>query len=122
MNSLMARWSNIQRARFILLGPFCNAEKRSGVTRYGVIGTREGIERFNRFSARMRGYIPIPVPGPRTTRSNRNTFLFPVFKGFDSEWPEKACVAVIQDIQLQELRKRFTYKTGMKPFIRAWIC
>ncbi len=29
-----------------LFGP-CDAQKRSGVTRYGVIGTREGIERFN---------------------------------------------------------------------------
>ena len=36
-----------------LFGP-CDAQKRSGVTRYGVIGTREGIERFTRFSARMR--------------------------------------------------------------------
>ena len=88
-----------------LFGP-CDAQKRSGVTRYGVIGTREGIERFTRFSARMRGYIPIPVPGPRSRKIEPQHVPFPGFQeAFNSEWPEKP-VAVIQDIQLQEIEEK----------------
>jgi hypothetical protein len=33
-----------------LFGP-CDAQKLPGTTRYGVIRTREGVERFGRFSA-----------------------------------------------------------------------
>jgi hypothetical protein len=88
-----------------LFGP-CDAQKRSGVTRYGVIGTREGIERFTRFSARMRSYIPIPVPGPRSRKIEPQHVPFPGFQeAFNSEWPEKP-VAVIQDIQLQEIDEK----------------
>jgi hypothetical protein len=88
-----------------LFGP-CDAQKRSGVTRYGVIGTREGIERFTRFSARMRSYIPIPVPGPRSRKIEPQHVPFPGFQeAFNSEWPEKP-VAVIQDIQLQEIEEK----------------
>ena len=36
-----------------LFGP-CDAQKRPTATRYGVIGTREGVERFKRFSTKMR--------------------------------------------------------------------
>ena len=50
------------RDGLFLFGP-CDSQKRPTVTRYGVIGTREGVERFRRFSAKMRGYIPIPVSG-----------------------------------------------------------
>jgi hypothetical protein len=88
-----------------LFGP-CDAQKRSGVTRYGVIGTREGIERFTRFSARMRSYIPIPVPGPRSRKIEPQHVPFPGFQeAFNSEWPERP-VAVIQDIQLQEIDEK----------------
>jgi hypothetical protein len=55
-----------------LFGP-CDSEKRPKSTRYGVIGTREGIERFARLSARMRGYIPMgpETPNPILVRVQR---------------------------------------------------
>lgn len=85
-----------------LFGP-CDSQKRPGVTRYGVIGTREGVERFRRFSAKMRGYIPVPVPGPRSRKIEPQHVPFPGFQeAFNSEWPEKP-LTVIQDIQLQEI-------------------
>ena len=85
-----------------LFGP-CDSQKRPGVTRYGVIGTHEGVERFRRFSAKMRGYIPVPVPGPRSRKIELQHVAFPGFQeAFNSEWPEKP-VAVIQDIQLDEI-------------------
>ena len=81
----------------------CDSQKRPGVTRYGVIGTREGVERFRRFSAKMRGYIPVPVPGPRSRKIEPQHVPFPGFQeAFNSEWPEKPA-AVIQDIQLHEI-------------------
>lgn len=90
------------RDGLFLFGP-CDSQKRLTVTRYGVIGTREGVERFGRFSAKMRGYIPIPVPGPRSRKVEPQHVPFPGFQeAFNSEWPEKP-VAVIQDIQLQEI-------------------
>jgi hypothetical protein len=70
----------------------------------------------------MRGYIPIPVPGPRSRKVEPQHVPFPGFQeAFNSEWPEKP-VAVIQDIQLQEIEEKITYRTGMKLFMRAWIC
>lgn len=85
-----------------LFGP-CDSQKRPGVTRYGVIGTREGVERFRRFSTKMRGYIPVPVPGPRSRKIEPQHVAFPGFQeAFNSEWPEKP-VAVIQDIQMDEI-------------------
>jgi len=88
-----------------LFGP-CDAQKRPGTTRYGVIGTREGVERFGRFSARMRGYIPIPAPGLRSRKVEPQHVPFPGFQeAFNSEWPEKP-VAVIQDITLQGIEEK----------------
>lgn len=85
-----------------LFGP-CDAEKRPKVTRYGVIGTPEGIERFVRFSARMRTFVPIPVPGPRSRKIEPHHVPFPGFQeAFNSEWPEKP-VAVIDDLTLDEI-------------------
>lgn len=85
-----------------LFGP-CDSQRRPGVTRYGVIGTREGVERFRRFSAKMRGYIPVPVPGPRSRKIEPQHVPFPGFQeAFNSELPEKP-TAVIQDIQLHEI-------------------
>jgi hypothetical protein len=85
-----------------LFGP-CDSQKRPTVTRYGVIGTREGIERFERLSSKMRGYIPIPMPGPRSRKIEPQHVPFPGFQeAFNSEWPDKA-VAVIDDITLQEI-------------------
>jgi hypothetical protein len=85
-----------------LFGP-CDSEKRPKSTRFGVIGTPEGINRFARFSARMRSYIPIPIPGPRSRKIEPQHVPFPGFQeAFNSEWPEKP-VAVIDDITLEEI-------------------
>lgn len=87
-----------------LFGP-CDSQKRPTVTRFGVIGTREGIERFGRLSTRMRGYIPIPIPGPRSRKIEPQHVPFPGFQeAFNSEWPEKP-VAIIDDIKLEEIDK-----------------
>jgi hypothetical protein len=51
----------------------------------------------------MRGYISIPVPGPRSRKIEPHHVPFPGFQeAFNSEWPEKP-VAVIQDIKQQEI-------------------
>lgn len=87
-----------------LFGP-CDSKQRPTETRYGVIGTHEGIERFDRFSAKMRGFIPIPVPGPRSRTVEPQHVPFPGFQeAFNSEWPEKP-VAVINDIGPQEIEE-----------------
>jgi hypothetical protein len=88
-----------------LFGPY-DSQKRPGVTRYGVIGTREGVSRFTRFSAKMRGFIPVPVPGPRSRKIEPQHVAYPGFQeAFNSEWPEKP-TAVIQDIQLREIEDK----------------
>src|SRR5579875_1057146 len=48
-----------------LFGP-CDAEKRPSKTRFGVIGTPEGVKRFAQWSEKMRGFIATPTPGPRS--------------------------------------------------------
>lgn len=87
-----------------LFGPY-DASTRPRLTRFGVIGTPEGIARFERFSGRMRKFIPIPVPGPRSRKIEPQHVPFPGFQeAFNSEWPEKPA-AVISDITLAEIEK-----------------
>ena len=53
------------RDGLFLFGP-CDAEKRPSKTRFGVIGTPEGVKRFAQWSEKMRGFIATPAPGPRS--------------------------------------------------------
>jgi hypothetical protein len=83
----------------------CDSQKRPKSTRFGVIGTHQGIERFARLSARMRSYIPVPVPGPSSRKIEPQHLPFPGFEeAFNSEWPEQP-VAVIDDITLEEIEE-----------------
>lgn len=87
-----------------LFGP-CDSQKRATATRFGVIGTREGVERFRQLSAKMRGYIAVPVPGPRSRKIEPQHVPFPGFQeAFNSEWPEHP-VAVIDDLTLVEIEE-----------------
>ena len=93
------------RDGLFLFGP-CDATKVFSATRFGVIGTSEGVERFQRWSKRMRGYIAAPVPGPRSREIEPQHVAFPGFKeAFHSEWPEKP-IAVIDDLTVAEIKEK----------------
>lgn len=93
------------RDGLFLFGP-CDATKSFSATRFGVIGTSEGVERFQRWSRTMRGYIAAPIPGPRSRPVEPQHVAFPGFKeAFHSEWPEKP-VAIIDDITLIEINEK----------------
>src|SRR5437870_761648 len=53
------------RDGLFLFGPV-DSKKNFSETRYGVIGTSNGVDRFRRWSATLRSYIGIPEPGPRS--------------------------------------------------------
>lgn len=60
--------------------------------RFGVIGTRECIERFHRWSVRIRGSIPSPDP------AKAHLFDWPGFEAaFRCEWPEKPIAELTVD-------------------------
>jgi hypothetical protein len=93
------------RDGLFLFGP-CDAEKRPSQTRFGVIGTAEGVKRFAQWSEKMRGFIAPPVPGPRSREVEPQHVPFPGFQeAFHSEWPQKP-VAVIEDITLEEIKEK----------------
>ena len=101
----MGRSLNTPRDGLFLFGP-CDATKVFSATRFGVIGTSEGVERFQRWSKRMRGYIAAPVPGPRSREIEPQHVAFPGFKeAFHSEWPEKP-IAVIDDLTVAEIKEK----------------
>ena len=93
------------RDGLFLFGP-CDATKGFSKTRFGVIGTPEGVKRFERWSEKMRSYISAPVPGPRSREVEPQHVPFPGFQeAFHSEWPVKP-IAVIDDITLEEIREK----------------
>jgi hypothetical protein len=90
------------RDGLFLFGP-SDAEKTFSTTRYGVIGTPDGIDRFRRWSKTITGYIPIPPPGPRSRPIEPQHVPFPGFKeAFHSDWPLEP-LAVISDISLSDI-------------------
>src|SRR5580704_15912074 len=62
-----------------LFGP-CDSQKRPGVTRYGVIGTREGVERSGAFQRRCVGIFRSPSRDLAAARSNLSTCHSPAFR------------------------------------------
>ncbi len=66
-----------------LFGPYTQTP---GSLRYGVIGTKEGIELFNRWVERIRGYIPAYKGSKFRTRrdSEHNKLTHQYFPGFQS--------------------------------------
>lgn len=92
------------RDGLFLFGP-ADARQNFAETRFGVIGTSEGVERFQRWSKSMTGYIPIPAPGPRSREVEPQHVPFPGFKeAFHSEWPAEPS-AVISDISPIEIHQ-----------------
>ena len=90
------------RDGLFLFGPV-DAKKQFSATRYGVIGTPDGVDRFRRWSQTLAGYIPIPVPGPRSRAIEPQHVPFPGFKeAFHSDWSTEPS-AIISDITLQEI-------------------
>lgn len=75
------------RDGLFLFGP-TDAKKTFATTRYGVIGTPEGVARFQRWSKTMTGYIPIPPPGPRSRPVEPQHVPFPGFKEAFHMYPE----------------------------------
>jgi hypothetical protein len=93
------------RDGLFLFGP-TDAKNTFAQTRYGVIGTPEGIDRFRRWAKTIASYIPIPAPGPRSRANEPQHVPFPGFKeAFHSDWPTEP-VAVISDISFSDICKQ----------------
>src|SRR5262249_53720497 len=75
------------RDGLFLFGPVGDVNQLP-VIRYGVIGTKDGVRRFNVWSNTIRGYIPIPKPGPRSRSIEPQHVAFTGFReAFHAEWP-----------------------------------
>ena len=63
--------------------------------RYGVIGTKKAARRFRTWSAKLKGFIDIPPPGPRSRAVEPQHVLFPGFaEAFHADWPAEPAVEV----------------------------
>lgn len=92
------------RDGLFLFGPK-DTENAFSTTRYGVIGTPDGIDRFRRWSKTLTNYIPIPPPSPRGRLIEPQHVPFPGFKeAFHSDWPQEPST-VISDISLSEIHE-----------------
>jgi hypothetical protein len=90
------------RDGLFLFGPAGNPS-HIPVTRYGVIGTREGVRRFRVWSEKMASPIAVPEPGVRSKAVEAHHVMFPGFSSaFKSEWPKEPH-AVIDDIDAAEI-------------------
>jgi hypothetical protein len=75
------------------------------VVRFGVIGTAEGVRRFNTWSTRLRGLIDVPPPGLRSRAIEPQHVPFPGFaEAFHAEWPETPS-AVVSDLDASAIDK-----------------
>jgi hypothetical protein len=71
--------------------------------RYGLIGTKEGVRRFRAWSSKLRGFINIPAPGPRSRLVEPQHVPFPGFSAaFHSEWPQEP-TSLISDVDPLEI-------------------
>ena len=90
------------RDGLFLFGPAGNPS-HIPVTRYGVIGTREGVRRFRVWSEKMASPIAVPEPGVRSKAVEAHHVMFPGFSSaFKSEWPKEPH-SVIDDIDSAEI-------------------
>ncbi len=90
------------RDGLFLFGPAGNPS-HIPVTRYGIIGTREGVRRFRIWGERMALPIPVPEPGLRSKAIEAHHVIFPGFAAaFRSEWPREPH-GLIEDIDPAEL-------------------
>jgi hypothetical protein len=78
------------RDGLFLYGPVGDVDQLQ-VIRYGVIGTKDGVRRFKAWSTKIRTFIPIPKPGPRSRAVEPQHVPFPGFReAFHAEWPIEA--------------------------------
>ena len=74
-------------------------------TRFGAIGTPEGLRRFQKWSQQMASYIETPKPGPRSRAVEPQHIPFPGFaEAFKSEWPVEP-ISTIEDLDLGEIHR-----------------
>ncbi len=93
---------SIQRTGFFLYGP-PNAELAQGALRFGLIGTREGIELFGKWEKLIGSYIP-PFRADVAHHSG-----FPGFQAlFGMAWPAKPTATLQVDGQRLERAIRIT--------------
>lgn len=86
------------RDGLFLYGPVGDIEQVRTI-RYGVIGTKEGVRRFRTWSARLKGFIDIPPPGPRSRAVEPQHVPFPGFaEAFHADWPIEP-VAEVADLE-----------------------
>jgi hypothetical protein len=87
-----------------LFGPF-DASRAPRHIRYGVIGTRAGVERFRRWAATVSHFIDVPPPGPLSKQNAIHHVAFPGFaEAFHASWDSDP-IRVIDDIEPDELLK-----------------
>lgn len=56
--------------------------------RYGVIGTDDGVRRFQTWAKTVRGFIEVPPPGVRSRTIEPQHVPFPGFaEAFHADWP-----------------------------------
>lgn len=92
------------RDGLFLYGPVGDVGQLKAV-RFGVIGTAEGVRRFNVWSKRLRGFIDVPPPGRRSRAIEPQHVPFPGFAAaFHAEWPETPA-AVVADLDAEVIDK-----------------
>lgn len=92
------------RDGLFLYGPVGDGGSPSTIN-YGVIGTKEGVRRFHRWSSRIRGFIDVPPRGPRAREVEPQHVPFPGFaEAFGAKWPEKPS-NIIDDVDPNEIER-----------------
>ena len=92
------------RDGLFLFGP-CDASEKLGTTRFGLIGTPDGIRRFQKWSQQITRYIEVPKPGPRSRAVEPQHVPFPGYaEAFRSEWPTQT-TDVIGDLDPDEINR-----------------
>lgn len=85
-----------------LFGPV-DAGTRPRTVRYGVIGTPEGLRRFQEWARKVDSFIDVPPRGPRSKAIEAHHVAFPGFsEAFHADWPIDPPRAIV-DISEQEL-------------------
>jgi len=90
------------RDGLFLFGPVDSSE-RLGSTRFGIVGTPEGIRCFEDWSRRMTGYVAVPEPGPRSRAVEPQHVPFPGYaEAFRSNWALEPSV-IVSDLDPVEI-------------------
>lgn len=90
------------RDGLFLFGPVDSSDQLR-TTRFGIVGTPEGIRCFEEWSRRMKGYIAAPEPGPRSRAIEPQHVPFPGYaEAFRSNWTLEPS-AVVDDLSPAEI-------------------